>query len=96
MATTVLSVFSWITFARFIVICIGYQVLKILYRITLHPLAKFPGPKVAAATYGYEFYFDGIKRGSYVHEISRLHDQYGIRILSHRIHSRTKGVGKAQ
>jgi len=56
-------------------------VLKALYRITLHPLAKFPGPILAALTYKYEFYFDGIKGGQYTKEIARLHQIYGTRWL---------------
>jgi hypothetical protein len=50
---------------------------KTLYRLTLHPLAKFPGPKLAGATYLYEFYFDGINVGSYTIEIARMHEIYG-------------------
>jgi hypothetical protein len=77
MAATVLSALSWANIALLAVIYAGYQISKMLYRITLHPLAKFPGPKLAAATYQYEFYFDGIKGGSYIYEISKMHDEYG-------------------
>jgi hypothetical protein len=55
-----------------------YNVLKALYRITFHPLAKFPGPTLAALTYKYEFYYDGIKGGQYTKRIAQLHEQYGI------------------
>lgn len=54
-------------------------VLKAIYRITLHPLAKFPGPTLAALTYKYEFYFDGIKGGRFTKQIQRLHQIYGTR-----------------
>ena len=78
MAITFSSAFSWTNLALLTGIYISYQLLKILYRITLHPLAKFPGPKLAAATFYYEFYFDGIKGGSYIHQISKMHDEYGM------------------
>ncbi|KAI0487793.1 cytochrome P450 family protein [Xylaria cf. heliscus] len=61
---------------------------KFVYRIYFHPLAKFPGPKLAAATFLYEGYYDAIKRGKYVHQIEELHRQYGpiIRINPQELH----------
>jgi hypothetical protein len=53
------------------------RILVILYRLTCHPLAKFPGPKWAAVTSAYEFYFDAIKGGQYTFEIGRMHKKYG-------------------
>jgi hypothetical protein len=76
MATSILLSISWANTALLIVTYIGYQTCKMLYRITLRPLAKLPGPKLAAAT-KYEFYFHGIRGGSYVYEISKMHDEYG-------------------
>jgi hypothetical protein len=52
-------------------------VLTAVYRIYLHPLAKFPGPKLAAFTFLYEFYFDGVKQGQYTNEIARMQQKYG-------------------
>lgn len=40
------------------------EILKISYRLYMSPIAKFPGPKIAAATWLYQFYYDVIKRGS--------------------------------
>ncbi len=50
-----------------------------VYRLYLSPLAKFSGPKLAALTLWYEFYYDVIKRGRYTWKISELHKQYGER-----------------
>ena len=48
-----------------------------IYRLWLSPLSKFPGPKLAALTLWYEFYFDVIKRGKFAWEIKRMHEVYG-------------------
>ena len=46
-------------------------------RLFLHPLAHIPGPRLAALTWWYEFYFDAIQPGKYVFKIQKLHKQYG-------------------
>ena len=54
-----------------------YVVGGVINRLYLSPLSKFPGPKLAAATYWYEFYYDAILRGRYVFKIKELHEVYG-------------------
>jgi hypothetical protein len=47
------------------------------YRLYLSPLAKFPGPKLAALTGWYETYCDCMKDGSFWIQIEQFHKQYG-------------------
>lgn len=48
-----------------------------IYNVTLHPLAKIPGSKLAAMTGLYEFWFDVVCDGTYLWEIERMHQIYG-------------------
>lgn len=48
-----------------------------IYRLYFSPLSKFPGPKLAALTGLYEFYYDYWLEGKYVFEIERMHSKYG-------------------
>ncbi|KAL4924594.1 cytochrome P450 [Aspergillus undulatus] len=54
-----------------------YSVLIATYRLYFHPLARFPGPKLAAATGWYEFYYNVFRGGMYIYEIERMHRKYG-------------------
>ncbi|OAG02462.1 cytochrome P450 [Paraphaeosphaeria sporulosa] len=62
----------------------------VLYRLFLHPLAKFPGPRLAAITPWYEAYYEIIRNGQYSKKISQLHDQYGpiVRVTPGELHIR--------
>ncbi|OQE21558.1 hypothetical protein PENFLA_c014G03393 [Penicillium flavigenum] len=69
-------------------ILLAYKGTQIIYRLYFSPLAKFPGPRLAAATSLYEFYFDVIRDGQFMFELNRLHDKYGpiLRINPHELH----------
>ncbi len=65
-----------------------YVVLLYTYRLTLHPLAKFPGPRLAAATLWVEFYHDFVCGGQYLFRIRDMHAKYGhvVRITPDELH----------
>lgn len=65
------------TIAGLIALWLAYLVCLAAYRLYLSPLAKFPGPKLAALTLWYEFYYDVVKGGKYTWKIGELHEQYG-------------------
>ncbi len=50
-----------------------------VYRLVLSPVAKFPGPRLAALTGAYEAYYECVKDGGgrFRLEIDRMHDKYG-------------------
>lgn len=58
-----------------------YLAYGIIYRLYFSPVANFPGPKLAALTFWYEFYYDVIERGKYTFKIRELHKQYGTILL---------------
>ena len=52
-------------------------IVTVIYRLYFHPLAKVPGPKIAAATRGYEFWYQGLQHTRFPAKIKELHNQYG-------------------
>jgi hypothetical protein len=53
-----------------------------VYRLYLSPLARYPGPKLAALSNWYEFYYDVILQGKFTFHIRDLHKQYGLSLCS--------------
>ncbi|KAG9230255.1 cytochrome P450 [Amylocarpus encephaloides] len=65
-----------------------FSFIKIIYRMSWHPLANIPGPKFAAATRLYGAYHDLLTEGSLVRRVAKLHAKYGpvVRISPNEVH----------
>ncbi|KAL8823042.1 MAG: hypothetical protein Q9191_006234 [Dirinaria sp. TL-2023a] len=74
--SSVLAKYGMLATALGAALCI-YGLSLVIYRLYFDPLAGFPGPRIAAATGWYEFYYDVIRRGSYVYLIQEMHKKYG-------------------
>ena len=68
---------SWtlleLLFLAFLLYVIGLYI----YRMYFDPLSGIPGPKLAAASLWYEFYYDVVQKGQYTWKIWEMHDKYG-------------------
>ncbi|KAK1254750.1 hypothetical protein MKX08_008745 [Trichoderma sp. CBMAI-0020] len=66
----------------------AYISIKTIYRLYFHPLSHIPGPKLAACSHLYEFYYNVLLSGKYLFEMDKMHQQYGpiIRINPREIH----------
>src|SRR6186713_695109 len=56
---------------------IMYTIHLALARLVFSPIAKFPGPKLAAFSFWYEFFYDVVQGGQYTWKIEELHKKYG-------------------
>ncbi|KAK4452860.1 cytochrome P450 CYP542B3 [Podospora aff. communis PSN243] len=65
-----------------------YTLYGVIWRLYFSPIAHIPGPRLAALTWWYEFYYDIILGGQYVFKMRDLHREYGpiIRINPEEIH----------
>jgi len=63
--------------AAFVTVFISYWVYNAIYNLYFHPLAKFPGPRWAAASYLAEFYYDVLQGGQYFKKVIEMHEEYG-------------------
>ena len=71
---------AWLmnSIVMFLVLAVISSVTLMTYRLCFSPLAMIPGPKLAAATGWYEFYYDCLLAGKYIFEIERMHEVYGM------------------
>lgn len=72
------AILSWSNIPVLLGLWILYYAAVAVYNISpLHPLYRFPGPKVAAMSYFYEAYFDWWLVGRYGRRIRQMHEKYG-------------------
>lgn len=60
-----------------LIVLLLYGTILMVYRLYLSPLASFPGPRLAAATEWYEFYYQLVRDGQWGDQVRRLHERYG-------------------
>lgn len=82
-----MATLTWFIYLPVLVTCLYvlYSIGLLVYNLFFSPLAKFPGPKIAAATHWYEFYYDFWLNGKYIYEIEKMHQKYGWSSPSNRI-----------
>ncbi|KAJ5132395.1 hypothetical protein N7448_006553 [Penicillium atrosanguineum] len=56
---------------------LAYCLVTLIYRLRIHPLSRFPGPRLAAVTGLYEIYFSAWGTSSFDDEIAKMHQNYG-------------------
>lgn len=64
--------------ASIIAVLLSYIVYGIIWRVYFSPIAKFPGPKLAAISMLYEIYHEIVLGGKYTFKIKELHEKYGM------------------
>lgn len=66
-------------FALCLLYCLA-QLAFVVYRLSpIHPLAKFPGPRLAKATGWYRTYHEVFRKGNMIDQLRALHSIYGKR-----------------
>ncbi|KAK0214256.1 cytochrome P450 [Armillaria nabsnona] len=58
-------------------LALSWLAIVVFYRLYLHPLSKFPGPKFAAVSSLYHFYYDVVAGGEMLSNLAELHKVYG-------------------
>ncbi len=65
----------------FVLLVVARCVYLLVYRLYLHPLKAFPGPRLAAVTDYYQGYFEVWKNGMFVQHLDKLHEVYGLDVF---------------
>lgn len=68
--------FSLLLFGLLVSFTVLYTISLAVSRLFLSPVASIPGPKLAAFSFWYEFYYDVILRGRYTWKTAQLHEEH--------------------
>jgi len=81
-------VLSLLLFSQILLLATLLVAARYIYRITFHPLARFPGPKLAALSNLYAVSYDLSSKDSLVKHLKSLHDKYGpiVRVRPNELH----------
>ena len=79
---------TWILLSAASVLYLLYWTGQIIYRLTLHPLARFPGPFLCRISYLQQCYYEAILDGKFLERLPEYHRKYG-KLLSSCIESDT-------
>lgn len=63
--------------ATSVAVALLWAVTESIRRLFFHPISHIPGPRLAALTWWYEFYYDVVLPGKYIFKIQELHREYG-------------------
>ena len=75
---------SWVqSFLVFCALCLSWVVVEAIRRLFFSNIAHIPGPRLAALSSWYEFYYDVVRHGQYVWKIKELHKEYGRSAMTH-------------
>jgi hypothetical protein len=84
MSKSMISVVDWISNQPIAAACLlvlvavaSFSFQRIFYRLWLHPLSAFPGPKAAAVTTLWKAYVECVLNKSFCHVLEELHAKYG-------------------
>ncbi|KAK7926904.1 hypothetical protein PG985_003902 [Apiospora marii] len=60
----------------------------VVYRLTLHPLARFPGPFLCRVSFLPQAYYEAYLQGKYIYQIPKYHEKYGpvVRLNPNEVH----------
>ncbi|OOG00947.1 hypothetical protein ASPCADRAFT_125952 [Aspergillus carbonarius ITEM 5010] len=83
----ILSMCFWLAWSF-----IFHQLCVVIYRLYFHPLARYPGPRLAAVTFWWECYQDIFagQGGEFTNQLEEMHDAYGsiVRVTPDEVHIR--------
>lgn len=55
-----------------------YSIAVAVYRLTFHPLAKFPGPFLCRISYLQQCYYEAVLNGKLLQKLPEYHQKYGM------------------